>query len=117
MKKVLSSAAEAEFGALFHNTKEATPLRTTLAELGHPQPPTPVLVDNSTAVGLANDTVTQRRSRAIDMRFYWVRVPRQPTAILRVLGTCTPQPCGLLYQTSHTLPPPQYAKILRLHHC
>ena len=73
MKMVLSSAAEAEFGALFHNTKEATPLRTTLAELGHPQPPTPVLVDNSTAVGLANDTVTQRRSRAIDMRFYWVR--------------------------------------------
>ena len=73
MKMVLSSAAEAEFGALFHNTKEATPLRTTLEELGHPQPPTPVLVDNSTAVGLANDTVTQRRSRAIDMRFYWVR--------------------------------------------
>ena len=62
MKMVLSSAAEAEFGALFHNTKEATPLCTTLEELGHPQPPTPVLVDNSTAVGLANDTVTQRRS-------------------------------------------------------
>ena len=59
MKMVLSSAAEAEFGALFHNTKEATPLRTTLKELGHPQPPTPILVDNSTAVGLANGTVTQ----------------------------------------------------------
>ena len=73
MKMVLSSAAEAEFGALFHNTKEATPLRTTFEELGHPQPPTPVLGDNSTAVGLANDTVTQRQSRAIDMRFYWVR--------------------------------------------
>ena len=73
MKMVLSSAAKAEFGALFHNTKEATPLCTTLEELRHPQPPTPVLVDNSTAVGLANNTVTQRRSRAIDMRFYWVR--------------------------------------------
>ena len=60
MKMVLSSAAEAEFGALFHNTKEATPLHTTLEELGHPQPPTPDLVDNSTAVGLANDTVTER---------------------------------------------------------
>ena len=72
MKMVLSSAAEAEFGALFHNTKEATPLRTTLAELGHPQPPTPILVDNSTVVVLSNDTVTQRRSRALDMRFYWV---------------------------------------------
>ena len=72
IKMVLSSAAEAEFGALFHNTKEATPLRTTLEELGHPQPPTPVFVDNSTAVGLANDTVTQRRSCAIDLLFYWV---------------------------------------------
>ena len=73
MKIVLLSAAEAEFSALFHNTKEATPLRTTLEELGHPQLPTPILVDNSTAVGLASDTLTQRRSRAIDMRFYWVR--------------------------------------------
>ena len=59
LKMVLSPAAEAEFGALFHNTKEATPLRTTLEELGHPRPPTPVLVDNSIAIGLANDTVTQ----------------------------------------------------------
>ena len=56
----------------FHNTKEVTPLRTTLEELGHPQQPTPVLVDNSTAVGLANDMVTQRCSRTIDMRFYWI---------------------------------------------
>ena len=68
MKMVLSSATKAEFGALFHNTKEATPLRTTLEELGHR-----ILVDNSTAVGLANDTVTQRCSHAIDMRFYWIR--------------------------------------------
>ena len=107
MKMVLSSAAEAEFGALFHNTKEATPLRTTLEELGHPQPPTPVLVDNSTAVGLANDTVTQRRSRAINMCFYWIRDPTEP--IPRVLGTCSPQSRRLLHQTSHTLPPPPNA--------
>ena len=73
MKMVLSSTAEAEFGALFHNTREVTPLRTTLAELRHPQPPMPILVDSFTAVGLANDTITQRRSRAIDMRFYWIR--------------------------------------------
>ena len=72
MKMVLSSAAEAEFSALFHNTKEVTLLCTTLKELGHPQPPTPTLVDNSTAVGLANDTVTQCQSRTINMRFYWV---------------------------------------------
>ena len=73
MKMVLSSAAEAEFSALFHNTKEVTLLCTTLEELGHPQPPTPTLINNSTAVGLANDTVTQHRSHAIHMHFYWVR--------------------------------------------
>ena len=72
MKMVLSSAAEAEFGALFHNTKEVTLVHTTLEELSHPQPPTPTLINNSTAVGLANDTVTQCRSHAIDMHFYWV---------------------------------------------
>ena len=73
MEMVLSSAAEAEFGDLFHISKEVTPLRTKLEELRHPQPPTPVLDDNSTAVGLANDTVTQRRSHVIDMHFYWIR--------------------------------------------
>ena len=73
MKEVLSSAAEAEIGALFYNGKEVCPLRTTLIAMGHPQPPTVIITDNSTAVGLANDTIKQRRSKAIDMRFYWIR--------------------------------------------
>jgi len=73
MKEVVSSAAEAEFGTLFYNGKEACPLRTLLITLGHPQPPTPIATDNSTAVGIANDTMTQKRSKAIDMRFYWIR--------------------------------------------
>jgi hypothetical protein len=73
LKVVVSSAAEAELGALFHNGKDAAWLRTTLADMGHPQPPTPMQTDNSCAAGIANDTVKQRRSKAIDMRFYWVR--------------------------------------------
>ena len=36
MRAVLSSATEAETGALFCNAKEAVPLRITLEELGHP---------------------------------------------------------------------------------
>ena len=59
MKMVMSSAAKAEFNALFHNTKNVTPLCTILFEMGHPQPATPTLVDNSTSVGLANDYVKQ----------------------------------------------------------
>jgi len=73
MKPVLSSAAEAEFGALFFNCGDAEPIRHMLEELGHKQPPTPVQVDNTTAVGIANKTVKQRRSKAVDMRFYWVQ--------------------------------------------
>jgi hypothetical protein len=73
MREVLSSAAEAEFAGLFYNGKEAAPKRTTLKELGRPPPPTPMAMDNSTATGIANDTIKQRCSKALDMRFYWIR--------------------------------------------
>jgi hypothetical protein len=73
LKEVVSSAAEAELAGLFHNAKEACPIRICLEEMGHPQPPTPIVTDNSTAAGIANDTIKQKRSKAIDMRFYWLR--------------------------------------------
>ena len=73
LRTVVSSAAEAELAALFYNCKEASSIRITLEELGHPQPATPIRTDNTTAAGIANDTVKQKRSKAIDMRFYWVR--------------------------------------------
>ena len=73
IKNVMGSAAEAEIGSAYINGQEAVPIRTTLAELGHPQPPTPMQVDNSTAYGFANDTIKQKRSKAIDMRFYWIK--------------------------------------------
>ena len=68
----MSSAAEAELGALFLNAKDAVPIRTTLIEINWPQPPTPIQVENSTAVGIANQTIKQKMSKAVDMRFYWV---------------------------------------------
>jgi hypothetical protein len=40
--------------------------------MGHPQPPTPVHCDNSTAVGISNSTVKRQRSRAMEMRYFWV---------------------------------------------
>jgi hypothetical protein len=73
LRNVMSSAAEAEVGALFLNAREGTVLRNTLEEMGHTQPPTPLQTDNSTANGIINGTVKQQRSKAIDMRFYWVR--------------------------------------------
>jgi hypothetical protein len=73
LPNVMASAAEAEVGGLFVNGQTACPLRTTLEELGHPQPPTIIVTDNACAQGIANETVKQKRSKAIDMRFYWIR--------------------------------------------
>jgi hypothetical protein len=73
IRHVPSSAADAEIGATFINCKEAIPIRTTLEELGYPQPATPVTLDNTTAIGFVHDTIKQRRTRAIDMRYHWLR--------------------------------------------
>jgi hypothetical protein len=73
MKQVLASAAEAEMGGLFFKGQEATTIRTILIEMGYPQPPTPLQTDNNTAAGISNSTVKQRCSKAINMRFYWIR--------------------------------------------
>jgi len=72
-KEVVSSAAEAELAALFYNGKEACPIRIALTEMKHPQPATIIITDNSTASGIANETMKQKRSKAVDMRFYWIR--------------------------------------------
>ena len=73
MRNVLPFAAEAELAVLFHNGQEAAVVRQTLLEMGHPQPPTPIKTDNSTADGIANRSVIPRKTRSMNMRFYWVR--------------------------------------------
>ena len=42
-------------------------------QMGHPQPPTPIQTDNSTANSIANKQCKQQRSKAMDMRFYWLQ--------------------------------------------
>ena len=73
IKAVMSSAAEAELGALFLNAKEAVYLRQILTEMGHPQPRTPIQTDNSTAEGVINSKIQPKRTKAMDMRFHWLR--------------------------------------------
>ena len=73
IKNVMSSAAEAELGALFLNSKTAVPARKTLEELGHPQPRTPVQTDNKTAEGLINNKIISKATKSIDMKFHWLR--------------------------------------------
>ena len=72
MSNVMGSADEAEIGAAYINGQEAVPIRTLLLELGHPQPATPIQVDNSTANEFANNTIKQKQSKAIDMHFYCI---------------------------------------------
>jgi hypothetical protein len=73
LKHVMSLAAEAEIGAVFINAKEGAVLHTTLQELGHPQPPTPLETDNTTATGYSSGTIKQKRTKEMDMRFYWIK--------------------------------------------
>jgi hypothetical protein len=72
IKDVVASAVESEVGACFHNAQSGAPIRVTLTELGHTQPPTPLRTDNSTAYHIANETIKQKRSKAMDMRYHWL---------------------------------------------
>eukprot|EP00804_Cyclotella_cryptica_P000450 CCRYP_019933-RA/>CCRYP_019933-RA protein AED:0.03 eAED:0.04 QI:0/0/0/1/0.4/0.16/6/0/1642 len=73
IKPVMSSAAEAELGALYINAWETIPQRHLLNELGHPQPPTPIQIDNSTAFGMVTNIIQPKRTKAMDMHFHWLR--------------------------------------------
>jgi hypothetical protein len=73
IKAVLSSAAEAKIGGLFINAKHAVPQRHLLEEMGHPQPPTPIQTDNTTAHGIANNKIQPKATKSMDMKYHWIR--------------------------------------------
>ena len=73
IRAVMSSAAEAELGALFINAKTAVSIRQTLKELGHPQPQMPMQTNNSTAHALLTNKILPKALKAMDMRFHWLR--------------------------------------------
>jgi hypothetical protein len=74
IKHVMSSAFEAKLVALYHVCKLATPLCTTLEELGHFQPtPTPVTTNNITTQGLTMGTMTPKTSKSMDQCFHWLK--------------------------------------------
>ncbi len=69
----MSSAAEAELGALFINAKTAISIRQTLIEPGHPQPRTPMQTDNAMAHALLTNKILPKALKAMDGRFHWLR--------------------------------------------
>ncbi len=73
IRAVMSSAAEADLGALFINAKTAISIQQTLIKLGHPQPRTPMQTDNATAHALLTNKSLPKALKAMDMRFHWLR--------------------------------------------
>ncbi len=71
IKAVMSSAAEAEIGALYIKCGEVIPARHTLEYLGHKQPPTPMQTDNTAALGVVNNNI-MKKLKAMDMKYHWL---------------------------------------------
>ena len=69
----MSSAAEAELGVLYINTKLVAPMWHTLMEMGLPQPPTPIQTDNSTTFGVVINKIILKATKAMDMCYHWLQ--------------------------------------------
>jgi hypothetical protein len=72
IKNVMASAAKAEVAGIYMNAQLAVDYRNCLIEMGRPQPPTPIRTDNTTARGIITGTIKQKRSKAVNIRFYWL---------------------------------------------
>ena len=70
---VCASAAEAEYAALFLNAQQGEKIRQILEDLGYPQKPTVITYDNAVSGKLALRQCKQRRSKAIALRYHWIR--------------------------------------------
>ena len=77
VRNVMASATEAELAALYTNAREAVAIRNTLVNLGHPQPPTPIQTDSAMAAGLLLKTMQSKCTKAMDMRFHWLKDRQQ----------------------------------------
>ena len=40
--------------------------------MGHPQPPTPIKIDNTTALGVVTNVIKQKCTKAVNIRFHWL---------------------------------------------
>ena len=73
IKAVMSSAVEAKLGALYIDACKAIVAWNILQEMGHKQPRTPIQCDNSTAIGVMNNKIQPKRTKAMCMRYHWLQ--------------------------------------------
>ena len=64
LRHVVTSSAECETAAIFHNAQTAIHIRNILQQLGHSQPPIPIIFDNSTTENFIKNNITQKRSKS-----------------------------------------------------
>ena len=72
---VVSSAAEAETGGIYHGAREAVPMIVALIEMGHAQYPKGVLIttNNSTAHGILTSTTRSKLLKSYDIHYHWIK--------------------------------------------
>jgi hypothetical protein len=104
---VVASVAEAELAGGFQAAQAAVQLRRILHDLGYPQSSTLLRMDNTVALGLAQGTLNAKRSKSMDMRFFWLvdRVKQKQFIVDHIPGIWNiadhftkPLPKGKFYQ-------------------
>ncbi len=65
----MALAAKSELAAFFIMAREMIPHHQTMVG---PNLKSPIQTDNSTAAGVTNKTIVPRRSKMMDMRFWWL---------------------------------------------
>ena len=69
----MTSAADAEIGALYINSRQAIPARHLLEEMGHKQPPTPIQTDNTTALGFVTKNLQPKATKSTEVNYWFMR--------------------------------------------
>ena len=73
LKNIVASAAECEIVSAFENGQDATVIRRTLIEMEHPQPPTPMKVNNEIAMHFVCGTLKENRTKSTHMKHHWLK--------------------------------------------
>ena len=73
IRNVMTSAADAEIGALYINSRQVIPAIQFLEQMGHKQPPTPVQTDNTTALGFVTKKLQPKATKSTEMNYWFMR--------------------------------------------
>ena len=112
MRNIMASTAEAKYDAIFVNAQTDLPIRTTLSKMGWKQGPTAIQVENCTAVGIVTKEFLQKKSKAMNVCFYWIN-DRIEQEIFRVFWRPVPENLGDYHFKHH---PPEHHIAIRSKH-